>query len=204
MMPFVDHSPTSQNNSLSCELLAGVGVGPVAPLPASKPATDDILIMGSLSEIGTHEVGKWGDESFPRHSGSSLEHSPNNAHHHSGDRLEFASEGSRTHIDKEWYCRGEEELYMPLGNEESSLQPEKPNSSQSSGSSRRNRKSLEALTTVTSQVSYTKFRERFEVCGLYVSETSLLGSLNTPGQMLIVTTGSGGQWSWCRHDYTPI
>ncbi len=150
MMPFVEHSPTSQDNSLSCDLSAGLGVGPpaVPALPAGKPGTEDILIMGSLSEIGTHEVGKWGG-------GSSLDHSPNNAHHHqrSGEGLEFASEGSHTHIDKEWYCH--DEMYMPPGNEDSSLQ--KPNSSQSSDShatsSRRNRKSLETLTTVAREVS---------------------------------------------------
>lgn len=124
-------------------------------VPASKPGPEDILILGSLSEIGTQEVGKWEDDaSLPLQSDSSLSAS----HPPIGSGLEYPSSNSHNHIDKAWYCHDEEEeeLYMPPGNEESSLQPDKPNSSQSSSSSRRNRKSLEALTTLTtSQVSLT-------------------------------------------------
>ena len=156
MMPFLDHSP---DNSLSCELSAGVGMGAGmgAGLPTTtKPAADDILIMGSLSEIGTHEVGKWGEEesSLPLHSGSSgtsLQHSPNGAHHGEG-------EGSHTHIDKDWYCHDESEergrAYLPPGSDQRvQLQSDKRNSSSQSSdgkhsSSRRNDKPASQVSLV--------------------------------------------------------
>ena len=83
MVPFDAHSG-SQENSLSFDQYPQHG-------------TDDLLIVGSLSEIGTHETTKW--EANPL---------PNNSSHHRNGIDESQSQ------DKEWYQQDEEEnLYSP-------------------------------------------------------------------------------------------
>lgn len=105
MMPFDDHSP---ENSLSCDPY------PLSSEQLDKPGSEDILITGSLSEIGTHDIGKWGEESAPpMHSSASscmMESSPEHARRE-GAGLSAGTADSNSlpqRIEKEWYHHEEE------------------------------------------------------------------------------------------------
>lgn len=131
MIPFDAHSG-SQENSLSCDQY---------PLSCDKHGADDILIMGSLSEIGTREISKWGDRD-PLPTVSSVDMSPNSAHHNG------------LVAGKEWYQQAEEDLYSPP--QDHSLLQEgvvsslsgSQTSSRTGQSRKKNQKSLEALTRI--------------------------------------------------------
>lgn len=112
MVPFDDDHSGSQENFLSYEQF---------PLSSDqdKHGPDDILIMGSLSEIGTHENTKW-EETSPlqnRSSTGSL-HQAGRAPHdvcHNGNRLDSGaavpnSKAIHEDIDKDWYRHNDEKL----------------------------------------------------------------------------------------------
>ena len=132
MVPFDDHS-CSQENSLSCD-----------PYPLSteqdKHGADDILIMGSLSEIGTHDLHKWeGSGPPPDENG--------------------CSGGSGTvpqAIDKDWYRNTEEDLLYPSpGAQEGGVSDDHaltPGANRRAAQiQRKERKTLEALTRLSDQ-----------------------------------------------------
>ena len=98
MVPFDDEAE-SQENSLSCE-----------PYSLSCDPTlgnDDILIMGSLSEIGTREMAKWRVGVPPPIADGSPNHT-----HQNGNGLEFPSAAlnlGTENVDKEWYCHDDDD-----------------------------------------------------------------------------------------------
>lgn len=127
MVPFDDHS-CSQENSLSCDPF------PISSEQVIKHGADDILISGSLSEIGTHEIAKWEGSAPPPHGGS-----PDRGRNGFGNTMPDA-------IDKEWYRSTEEEaLYVA---------PQAGSQEASQGKGRgthllkKEHKSLEALTRI--------------------------------------------------------
>ena len=138
MVPFDD----SQDNSLSCDQFAVL----------DDKQADDILIMGSLSEIGTHEIGKW-EGGRPLADGSSV----GSLHQLENGNVSTDAPVTMCH-DKEWYHHDEGVgHYPPAAHDQSSLseersiydhlsQPETHTTQQK----KKNRKSLEALTRIGS------------------------------------------------------
>lgn len=155
MVPFDDHSG-SQENLSSCDHY---------PLSndQDKHGNDDILIMGSLSEIGTHEITKWEEEppAILNSSSSGLLQNFPNAHY-TRNGLGFNANSEECdvvpqHIDKDWY-RHEDEVLHSSSSLVQSLQDDERVSSHDSLSQasegrkhkRKERKSLEALTRIAS------------------------------------------------------
>lgn len=120
MVPFDAHSG-SQENSLSCDPYT---------LSGDKHGTDDILIMGSLSEIGTRENSNWAEDT------DQLRSPPSNAHHNG------------LAAGKEWYQQDEEEDLSPPPHDGRGSSSETSNNT--AQSKQQSRKSLEALTRISS------------------------------------------------------
>lgn len=154
MIPFDAHSD-SQDNSLSCDQFAVL----------DDKRADDILIMGSLSEIGIHEIGKW-EEEGPLTNGSSV----GSLHQlENGNVLELSTGASdpaaMCHgIDKEWYQHDEGAgIYPPAAHDQSASSEgrsfydrlSQPSDTQhhTTQQKKKNRKSLEALTRIDQEPS---------------------------------------------------
>jgi hypothetical protein len=121
LVPFDAHSD-SQENSLSCDPFT---------LSNDRHGADDILIIGSLSEIGTHDNSKWDD---PLPNTSSL------------NQLEASAE-----TGKEWYQDEEGEgVSLPPHNQDSlsGSTQEKAPQTDTTHSKQLSQKSLEALTRI--------------------------------------------------------